>query len=178
MTGKTSHFSGRPYDACILVRIHSYRRHLVCSNPCSDQTTVQRFMATKMQNTRNAIIWQLGVSVVVGITLCFVGIALMAHYKKIEHPIPTLTSGTWEEFQKFETTFTENHKVKPKAEDIKHFLGWSDKDVDACEKYIHRLQLKPTSTSLISTPTFFHQGSRDLSSQPCLLRQCRVWILG
>ena len=67
----------------------------------------------------------------------------MAHYKKIEHPIPTLTSGTWEEFQKFETTFTENHKVKPKAEDIKHFLGWSDKDVDACEKYIHRLQLKP-----------------------------------
>ena len=110
----------------------------------SDQTTVQRFMATKDANSaRNAIIWQLGVSVVVGITLCFVGIALMAHYKKIEHPIPTLTSGTWEEFQKFETTFTENHKVKPKAEDIKHFLGWSDKDVDACEKYIHRLQLKP-----------------------------------
>ena len=39
----------------------------------SAQTTVQRFMATKdAAGARTAVLWQLGVSVVVGITLCFV----------------------------------------------------------------------------------------------------------
>lgn len=109
----------------------------------SDQTTVQRFMATKdAKGARQAVIWQLGVSVIVGITLCFVGIALLAHYKKTAPAVPELASGTIEEFQDFEKVFIGNHGKKPTTQDAQHFLGWSDKDAEASINYSNRLQLK------------------------------------
>ena len=109
----------------------------------SDQTTVQRFMATKdAAGARTAVLWQLGVSVVVGITLCFVGIALMAHYKNIEPDVPILASGTVEEYQAFKEVFSNNHEKMPEPDDIVHFLSWSEKDANAIFRYNTRLQLQ------------------------------------
>ena len=110
----------------------------------SDQTTVQRFMATKdAAGARSAVLWQLCVSVVVGITLCFVGIALMSHYKSIEPAAPVLESGELADYEEFEVIFKSNHDdAKPKAEDIVHFLSWSQEEADAVFAYANRLQLK------------------------------------
>ena len=106
----------------------------------SDQTTVQRFMATKdAAGARKAVLWQLGVSVVVGITLCFVGIALMAHYKKSQPQAPVLESGTLEQYATFEKAFLNNHEKKPAAQDIVDSLSWSKEDAEAAVKYNRQL---------------------------------------
>ena len=100
-------------------------------------------MATKdAAGARTAVLWQLGVSVVVGITLCFVGIALLAHYKNIQPEVPILASGTVAEYQAFEDSFSSNHQKKPEPDDIVHFLSWSEKDANAIFQYKNRLQLK------------------------------------
>ncbi len=109
----------------------------------SDQTTVQRFMATKdTASARTAVLWQLVVSIVVGTTLCFVGIALMSYYQSMEPPVPQLESGTMEDFQAFEKIFISNHAMKPTASDTAFILGWSEADAEAVVKYTNRLQLE------------------------------------
>ncbi len=110
----------------------------------SDQTTVQRFMATRdAREARKAVLWQLGVSVVVGITLCFVGVALLAHYKKTEPTVPDLAPAKMTEYERFEEVFLSNNDdALPTVEDTMHFLTtFSEEDAMACVKYSNRLQL-------------------------------------
>ena len=72
----------------------------------SDQTSVQRFMATKDATTaRKALLYQLGLSIIVTGTLCLVGIALMAHYQKEKAALPAQQTANIRNVFRFEHKF-------------------------------------------------------------------------
>ena len=66
----------------------------------------------------------------------------MAHYKNLKPDVPTLASGTVEEYQAFEEVFSNNHEKMPGPADIVHFLSWSEKDAHAIFRYNTRLELQ------------------------------------
>ena len=90
-----------------------------------DQTTVQRFMATKdAKSARTALLTQLIVAVVVGATLCLVGIALMAHFNLERDLRPEQQKQEIVDYQDFNETFQQEHKRYPDDKELKSGLKW------------------------------------------------------
>tara|TARA_B110000438_G_scaffold60458_1_gene60644 strand:+ start:99 stop:1424 length:1326 start_codon:yes stop_codon:yes gene_type:complete len=92
----------------------------------SDQTSVQRFMATKDTTTaRKALLYQLGISIVVSGTLCLVGIALMAHYQKEKASLPVQQTANISMYSDLNTNFQIDNKRFPNDAEIQKELQWN-----------------------------------------------------
>ncbi|HIA61955.1 MAG TPA: sodium-coupled permease [Planctomycetaceae bacterium] len=111
---------------------------------CSDQTSVQRFMATKDATTaRKALLYQLGLSIIVAGTLCLVGIALMAHYQKEKAALPAQQTANINMYSDLNTSFQIANKRFPNDAEIQSELQW-----DAAK-------LKQTRRDLIGSDQWF-----------------------
>ena len=79
-----------------------------------DQTTIQRFMATKdAKSARTALLTQLIVGAVVGMTLCLVGIALMAHFNLERDSRPEQQKAEIAAYEDFNQSFQQQRKRYP-----------------------------------------------------------------
>jgi len=96
-----------------------------------DQTTVQRFMATRdAAGARRALATQLIVGVVVGVTLCMVGIALMAHFRDLRESRPQHQKDAIVAYEDFNKTFQEKNERYPKDAELLKALDWEEKTLD------------------------------------------------
>ena len=96
-----------------------------------DQTTVQRFMATRdAAGARRALATQLIVGVVVGVTLCMVGIALMAHFRDLRESRPQQQKDAIVAYEDFNKTFQEKNERYPKDAELLQALDWEEKTLD------------------------------------------------
>lgn len=92
-----------------------------------DQTTVQRFMATKdAASARVALLTQLIVATVVGITLCLVGIALMAHFNRLRDSRPEQQKAEIVMYENFNKSFQKEHKRFPDDNELLSALDWKE----------------------------------------------------
>ena len=90
-----------------------------------DQTTVQRFMATKdAASARVALFSQLSIAIIVSITLCLVGVALMAHFKRDRASLPAQQLTNIQSYTKFNTDFQANNQRFPTDQEIESHLEW------------------------------------------------------
>ena len=90
-----------------------------------DQTTVQRFMATKdSKSARTALLTQFIVSVVVGGTLCLVGIALLAHFNKERDSLPEQQKVQIAAYEQFNKSFQEQNERYPDDDELRAGLAW------------------------------------------------------
>lgn len=109
-----------------------------------DQTTVQRFMATKdTKSARTALLTQLGFAVFVGTTLAVVGVALMAHFKAERENLPSVQKSNITAYESFNKTFQSEHDKFPNDGELKSALGWNEKT------------LKQTRRNLIGADQWF-----------------------
>ena len=96
-----------------------------------DQTTVQRFMATRdAAGARRALATQLIVGVVVGVTLCMVGIALMAHFRDLRESRPQQQKDAIVAYEEFNKTFQEKNERYPKDAELLQALDWKEETLD------------------------------------------------
>ncbi|MFP6575382.1 MAG: sodium-coupled permease [Pirellulaceae bacterium] len=92
-----------------------------------DQTTVQRFMATKdAKSARTALLTQLIVGTIVGMTLCLVGIALMAHFNEERDARPQQQKDEIVAYETFNDSFQQQHKRYPSDDELRAGLQWKE----------------------------------------------------
>jgi SSS family solute:Na+ symporter len=92
-----------------------------------DQTTVQRFMATRdAAGARKALLTQLIVGVVVGVTLCMVGIALMAHFHELRDSRPQQQKDEIVAYEQFNENFQAEKERYPSDEELLAALDWNE----------------------------------------------------
>ena len=92
-----------------------------------DQTTVQRFMATKdAKSARTALLTQLIVGTIVGMTLCLVGIALMAHFNEEREARPQQQKDEIVAYETFNDSFQQEHARYPSDDELKSGLQWKE----------------------------------------------------
>lgn len=109
-----------------------------------DQTTVQRFMATKdTKSARTALLTQLGFAVFVGTTLAVVGVALMAHFTAERENLPTEQKAHITAYESFNETFQSENQRFPNDGELRSVLHW-DKET-----------LKQTRRNLIGADQWF-----------------------
>ena len=96
-----------------------------------DQTTVQRFMATRdAAGARKALLTQLIVGVVVGVTLCMVGIALMAHFHELRDSRPQQQKDEIVAYEQFNENFQAAKERYPSDEELLTALDWNEQTLD------------------------------------------------
>jgi len=96
-----------------------------------DQTTVQRFMATRdAAGARKALLTQLIVGVVVGVTLCMVGIALMAHFHELRDSRPQQQKDEIVAYEQFNENFQAKKERYPSDEELLTALDWNERTLD------------------------------------------------
>ncbi|MEO2012295.1 MAG: sodium-coupled permease [Pirellulaceae bacterium] len=96
-----------------------------------DQTTVQRFMATKdAASARLALLTQLIVATVVGMTLCLVGIALMAHFNQLRDSRPAQQKAEIVAYEQFNSTFQQQHERYPNDNELITGLQWQESTLE------------------------------------------------
>jgi len=96
-----------------------------------DQTTVQRFMATRdAAGARKALLTQLIVGVVVGVTLCLVGIALMAHFHELRDSRPQFQKDEIVAYEQFNKNFQAEKERYPSDQELLTALDWDEETLD------------------------------------------------
>jgi len=96
-----------------------------------DQTTVQRFMATKdAASARLALLTQLIVATVVGMTLCLVGVALMAHFNQLRDSRPAQQKAEIAAYEQFNSTFQQQHERYPNDNELITGLQWQESTLE------------------------------------------------
>ena len=96
-----------------------------------DQTTVQRFMATRdAAGARKALLTQLIVGVVVGVTLCMVGIALMAHFHELRDSRPQQQKDEIVAYEQFNENFQAKKERYPSDQELLTALDWNEQTLD------------------------------------------------